>query len=275
MAVEAAEIVKRIRAQSGVTRKELAKLANLSPSTVGRIERGELDPTWGTLMKILESTGLQINGETIVSSGDTSAIAAARPVFEEAFAPVDAAQRAFRGAIKSTDATAPATAAAAWWDRWKRTGWISSAPGTDNLLAIAVSVGNAAKVSRREVNRRTVTVDGGWQSLAKRFKDERISYAVSGIVATRKDRAEARAINPLIYVADLREVTQSFNLNEAQPGRGITLIEAHSGELDDVETEDGLHFVSPAQAILDAFAGPGREPDKAEDMLQSMLETAP
>lgn len=67
--MDASTIIKRIRALSGITRKELAELADLAPSTIGRIERGTLDPTWGTLSRILEASGYRLHGDTIVSTG--------------------------------------------------------------------------------------------------------------------------------------------------------------------------------------------------------------
>ncbi|MFE1083474.1 helix-turn-helix transcriptional regulator [Brevibacterium sediminis] len=82
-ALNASPIIKKIRASSGITRKELASLADVSPSTIGRVERGEIDPTWGTMQKILTSTGYQIDGWSVVSGGDTSAIRAAVPLFNE------------------------------------------------------------------------------------------------------------------------------------------------------------------------------------------------
>ena len=75
--MDAATILRRIRASSGVTRRDVARLAGLSPSTIGRIESGTLDPTWGTLRRILDATGFSISGNTVVSSGDVTAAVAA------------------------------------------------------------------------------------------------------------------------------------------------------------------------------------------------------
>ena len=90
--MEAAAIIKKIRAMSGITRKELAQLANVSPSTISRIECGEMDPTWSTMQKIFSATGYQLNGTSVVSSGDTSAIQAANaylaPILQQAYPPV-------------------------------------------------------------------------------------------------------------------------------------------------------------------------------------------
>ncbi|WP_210604425.1 helix-turn-helix domain-containing protein [Brevibacterium oceani] len=43
--MEALVIAKKVRASSGSTRKELARVADVSPSTIGLVERGEMDPT--------------------------------------------------------------------------------------------------------------------------------------------------------------------------------------------------------------------------------------
>nr|WP_023164798.1 hypothetical protein [Brevibacterium sp. Ap13]AGY35361.1 hypothetical protein AP13_p00520 [Brevibacterium sp. Ap13] len=47
-----------------------------------------------------------------------------------------------------------------------------------------------------------------------------------------------------------------------------------SGELDDVEGEGGIRFVPRSRALLDAFSGPGRDPDKAEDLLRTIWQDA-
>ncbi|QNN82240.1 helix-turn-helix domain-containing protein [Brachybacterium sp. Z12] len=62
--MDAADMLHRIRTILEITRAELARLAQLSPSTVGRIEKRTLDPTWGTLTRILEETGFRIQGTT-------------------------------------------------------------------------------------------------------------------------------------------------------------------------------------------------------------------
>src|SRR5699024_1469461 len=166
--MEAAAVVKKIRSEGGTTRKELARLADVSPSTIGRIERGEMDPTWGTMQKILTSTGYQINGRSVVSSGDTSAIRAASAVFEPMFrrtfaSTVEKAMTSWIDSWKSTNKQ--------WSDRWKRTGWLVEEAKVDDLVAIAVSAGNAGKIARRTGARIPVEVEGGWRSLIDRLKE--------------------------------------------------------------------------------------------------------
>jgi transcriptional regulator with XRE-family HTH domain len=291
--VDAATIVKRVRALSGVTRKELAELAGLSPSTIGRIEQGALDPTWGTLSRILEATGYRINGDTVVSAGDQTAITAARPVLEsllalastamaDALAPTRAvtnsAERdisrplADEMAIPTRVALAPAMEVFQqpagpivnqWLDRWARAGWLSDRADADDAVNVAVAAGNVA--------RRNVTAPNGWRALAQRLDEEDIDYAVSGLIAARPDRATATAVSPVIYVDDPSLVVSRLGLEEAAPGRGVLLIASNDDELTRTEVDGGIRFVSRAQGVLDAFAGSGREPDKAEDMLRSLL----
>nr|WP_023164797.1 helix-turn-helix transcriptional regulator [Brevibacterium sp. Ap13]AGY35360.1 hypothetical protein AP13_p00510 [Brevibacterium sp. Ap13] len=264
--MEAAAIIKKIRAMSGITRKELAQLADVSPSTISRIERGEMDPTWGTMQKIFSATGYQLNGTSVVSSGDTSAIQAANiylePLLRKALAPMAETVRAAaassgnvlteaaRTAIGSAAGKASTAAAAAvaevarepmraatapavqellsnvkiptgeWADRWKRTGWLKDSAGVDDLVAIAVTAGNAGKVARRRGARVPVEIPKGWRDLVDRLEGAGVDYAVSGIVATWEDRSDAQAGAPLIYVSDPRGVAEQLGLARARAGAG-------------------------------------------------------
>jgi transcriptional regulator with XRE-family HTH domain len=263
--VDAAAIVKRVRALSGVTRKELAELAGLSPSTVGRIEQGVLDPTWGTLSRILEATGHRIYGDTVVSAGDQTAITAARPVLESLLAPASAPASAAKAQ------PAAGSVVSQWLGRWTRAGWLSDLAGADAAVNVAIAAGNASKVARRNVVRRSVAVPDGWRALVSQLEEEGILYAVSGLIAARPDRATAAAANPMIYVDDPSSAVTMLDLEETVPGRGVLLISPGDDVLTRTEADGGIRFVSRAQGVLDAFAGSGREPDKAESTLRSML----
>lgn len=262
--MDAAAIVKRVRALSGITRKDLAGLSGISPSTVGRIEHGDLDPTWGTLSRILEATGYRISGDTVVSAGDATAIMAARPVLESR-------NTTSAAAVLRSLPVGVAESADRWVQRWERAGWLSPDANVDRAVALAVNAGNAAKIARRHAVRRTVVAPEGWQVLARQIGTSGFDYAVSGLVAAREDRASSSATAPMLYVDDPSVVIRRLALEETAPGQGVLLISASGDELGQVEEDGGIRFVSRMQGILDAFAGPGREPDKAEDELRSML----
>src|SRR5699024_10935865 len=152
-----------------------------------------------------------------------------------------------------------------WAERWKRTGWLKDSAGVDELVAIAVTAGNAGKVARRHGGRVPVEIPKGWRDLVDRLEEAGVDYAVSGIVATWGDRSDAQAGAPLLYVSDARGVAEQHGLERALPWRGVLRLEATSGERDDVESDGGIRFSSRSRALLDAFSGPGRDPDKAED----------
>lgn len=300
--MDAATIIQRIRALAGTSQKELANLANVAPSTISRIERGTLDPTWGMLSKILEATGNRINGDTVVSAGDSTAITAARSILESFVEPdrdffPNASSAPFILAGDTSNLTsrnvvptgAEGTATAlydrlyspltpitadvrSWLERWTRAGWLSAQADPESVVTLAVSAGNAAKLARRNVARRIVAADEGWQPLARRLGEANIDYAVSGLLAVREDRSTATSANPVIYVESPSQAVRELNLEETVPGNGVLLIAPAGDELLGVEVEDGIRFVARTQGVLDALAGMGREPDKAEMMLRHLLE---
>ena len=52
------EAVQELRRKHGATQKALAAEADLTTATVSLIERGEANPTWGTLKKIAAALGV-------------------------------------------------------------------------------------------------------------------------------------------------------------------------------------------------------------------------
>src|SRR5699024_7797139 len=146
-------------------------------------------------------------------------------------------------------------------DRWKRAGWLKDSAGVDDLVAIAVTAGNAGKVARRRGARVPVEIPKGWRDLVDRLDEAGVDYAVSGIVATWEDRSEARAGAPLIHVSDPRGGAEQLGLERARPGQAVLPQDAMSGELDEVESEGGIRFAPRSRALLDAYPGPGRDPD--------------
>jgi transcriptional regulator with XRE-family HTH domain len=52
-----AATVRRLRIERGVTQEHLAFEADLTTSSLARVERGEADPHWTTLLRILAALG--------------------------------------------------------------------------------------------------------------------------------------------------------------------------------------------------------------------------
>ena len=56
-------LVRTARQRSGLTQRELARLARTSQSVVARIERGQTDPSSATLERLLAAAGFELRAE--------------------------------------------------------------------------------------------------------------------------------------------------------------------------------------------------------------------
>jgi transcriptional regulator with XRE-family HTH domain len=209
---------------------------------------------------------------TVAAAPATSVIAAIAPAVTTTAA--SALQPIATGVVAATQpvadgVTSVATAMARWIDRWMRAGWVAADPEDDNVTAIGVAAGNAAKFSRRTSSRRYVGRAAAWETLARQIRDAGFEYAVSGLVAVRDKRAGTGATAPIIYVDDPDAVIRELDLVESSPLDGVLLIAPSLDELAGAEEEEGIRFVSRAQALLDAFASGGRQPEKAEAIARS------
>lgn len=75
--MDVAETVRRARSSSQLSVRGLAEAAAVSPSTVHRIEHGQLAPTVGMLDRILTATGLRLELETRPDSRTVAGLARA------------------------------------------------------------------------------------------------------------------------------------------------------------------------------------------------------
>ncbi len=243
--MEANEILRTVRSRGGLTQSEFARMAAIAPSTVSRIERGELEPTWAVMNRLLGAVGYQpISG--ITSTGDLNAVAAARSVLGESIG-------VERDAVRS------------WIDRWKRARFVDENGNALEVEKVGVQAGNASRVFDRPNARRSVVYDKAWQDVAAAFDKGGIKYAVTGITATSPTRVTDGAAWPLMYVDSIDAAIAAASLTEQKTaGPRITLLDfddiASSGTVQD----GGFTFVSPAQALIDSYAGPGRMADQAD-----------
>jgi transcriptional regulator with XRE-family HTH domain len=51
-------VIKRLRAERGITQEEMAFRADVTIATLSRVERGVTNPAWPTLVKIAEALGI-------------------------------------------------------------------------------------------------------------------------------------------------------------------------------------------------------------------------
>jgi transcriptional regulator with XRE-family HTH domain len=53
-------LCKQIRSRSGLSQRALAAAADVSPSTIARIERGRLEPRLDLLLRLVDAAGLSL-----------------------------------------------------------------------------------------------------------------------------------------------------------------------------------------------------------------------
>lgn len=53
-------IIKERRKELGISQPDLAELAQISVNTLTKLERGESNPSWDVLQKVLDVLGLEI-----------------------------------------------------------------------------------------------------------------------------------------------------------------------------------------------------------------------
>lgn len=86
--VDAALLVRAAREQAHMSARELAAASGVAPSTVTRIERGDVNPTIAMLERLLDASGRRL--EVVVSPcGTRPSLAALRPYRDEIVAIVD------------------------------------------------------------------------------------------------------------------------------------------------------------------------------------------
>ncbi len=73
-------LCRQARRQAGLSQRELAVRARVSPSTVARIERGRVEPTLDLLLRLVRGCGLELRMQ--LRDEDPSAVPGSRLDFE-------------------------------------------------------------------------------------------------------------------------------------------------------------------------------------------------
>lgn len=83
----AAELVRAARRRRRLTQKELAGISGVSAATLSRIESGQVDPAYGTVVGLLRTLGYRAGSELVQESNDDQILAAilSEPELDERF----------------------------------------------------------------------------------------------------------------------------------------------------------------------------------------------
>ena len=254
--MEAGAQVTTVRMLAQLTRPQLAAMAGVATSTIGRIENGEMDPSLGMLARILCAAGFRLPDAEQVS--DPAAVAAARGVLED-----DRGLVAYPGA-------------SAWLQRWRAAGFLTPEGRAKDPAVLAFRAGMAARLAARPGIRSFARI-GSWPEIARRIDATGRSWAATGGVAANRLLSSADAYWPVFYVDDPTLVAEEAGfVPSSGGGRPVVSLIPFDG-VADVRVEvadDGLRWVAPIQVVIDAFGGTGRMPEQAEAIAERWKEQA-
>lgn len=239
-----------------LTRPQLAAMAGVASSTIGRIEKGEVDPSFGTLERILRAAGFCL--PTIEQVSDPAAVAAARGVLED-----DSKLLGYPGAR-------------AWVARWTAAGFIAEKGDASDPAALAFRAGMAAPLAVRPGIRSYVRV-GSWADIAKRISETGRRWAATGGTAANRIVRSADAYWPVFYVDDPEGVAAQTGFEPSfGGGQPVFSLIPFDGVADigTEETPDGLVWAAPLQVLIDCYGGTGRMPEQADVLAEVFSEQA-
>lgn len=83
----AAELVRAARRRRRLTQKELAEISGVSAATLSRIESGQVDPAFGTVMRLMCTLGYRPGHDLVQESSDDQIVSAilSEPSLEDRF----------------------------------------------------------------------------------------------------------------------------------------------------------------------------------------------
>lgn len=253
----AGTLVSKARRMSGLSAKQAAILAGVASSTVTRIERGDIDPTFSTLTSVLAACGWRY-GDQLEPYTDPDALRAARRIFEP--------EIGLRATVGSET----------YARRWGEAGIIGGAAGpAGEAKEIAVAGSRQAVLSERPGATRFGFKD--WTAVARSLRASGQDWVLTGGYAALCYTKVASVDWAVFYVSDVDAAAAAANLPPVKDGRTwTTLIPFDEVTAAGTQTLDGgLRLASFWQVVIDCFAGNGRMPAQAEAMIDKALAGAP
>lgn len=213
---------------SRYNRRELARRAGVSPSTVTRIEKGDIDPTLGMATRILAAAGLQLPAHPEPLS-DITALKAARRILDE------------DGGIGAPEMEETLI-------RW------ASPDGKPHPRQLAREAAAAAPPLLRP-GVLTATSDWGFLRICSAAAATRKGWAVSGAPAAGRIGAPAQDGPLILYVEEPSRVASIIG----HPGSSavdVILLPFDGGSESGAWNDEGVVWADPLQIILDCYGMP-------------------
>ncbi len=236
--MDVAELVRTQRKVNALSVRDLAALSRVAPSTITRIESGELDPTAGILSRILVNLGLTL---APLPETDPAASAAARIACD----PTYAGQR-----------PAAVTELLDGWERIRlaENGFVIPDRERD-LVFRAARLDRFTKRGGKEY-----LAKSGWEEIAESFAAEpQLRWALTGGGAANRFTNVGGDQQQQFYVPDVAMAARAAKLKAVPPGYlglRVTLIQFNGiYEAGRTMDPDGLWLADPWQVAIDCLTG--------------------
>jgi len=238
---------------ASLTMSDLAKLADVSISTISRAESGKIVPTANTYLALLRAAGFTDGGDRIVPVSRPSATWTARWLVQDLLdAPHDADM---------------------WLPAWQRVGLVSQDCDVLDYEGLLFRAGRSASLVDRPGIVTAPTHELAPQ-IGARLAAAGVDYAITGDEALARLGAPLIPSWPVVYVRDVRAALAATGLAPALPGewspRRVSFLPFDgSSEVGRIQTDDGTWWASPVQAVIDGYAGYGRMTEQAEAVVNT------
>ncbi|OOP65302.1 hypothetical protein BMF89_00180 [Arthrobacter sp. SRS-W-1-2016] len=222
--------------ESRFNRRELARRAGVSASTITRIEKGDVDPTLGMASRILAATGLQIPSRSEPLC-DVTALRAARAILDDSIAEPGPDEE--MTAVKEM-----ATALMRW----------ASPDGRPRPRSLVREAAAAAPPLLRP-GAVTVASDWGFLRICSAVAATRKGWAASGGPAAARIGAPEQTGPLILYVEEPLRVASIIN----RPGAAaveVLLLPFDGTSESGAWNDEGVVWADPIQIILDCYGMP-------------------
>jgi transcriptional regulator with XRE-family HTH domain len=197
-----ATMVQRARNRTGLSRSELARLAGVSPSTVGRIESGAMSPTIDMLDRLLQAASAARSADLSYTS-DPAAIATVR-------------------ALLDPDSGIPASPQ--WRERFTLLRLIDADATVSSPTELARRASRFASLETRPGIRQLDRRNAPWQQIASTLRASGTDWCATGVMAANQLGACGDEVWPVFYVRDIGRSRPRCGVSDHGPGSWLVML---------------------------------------------------
>ena len=244
-----AEELAPYRRASDFSARRLAEFAGVAASTVTRIEKGQMQPSFDVARELLTLVGSPLLQAT---TNIVDAIAVAKKAVEGVVAPTTDGMRE-------------------WLMRWQRGGLldgdgrVASRRARDELLTRTARVTRVpSRPSLRTIPQRS------WKDAIAALESAGVDYVLSGSPAANMWVSSAPDSEAVFYVSDLDSAEAAlWEASTSEGAQGVFVLPFDGVSERNSQSIEGIYVASVAQTVIDCLGLPGRQPAQAEAIMDN------